>query len=72
MNGKFDRALGDRKEKVESLTKLREERAKSRSEERRATSAVRLLHKEAHVKRVVSRGGSHAEVTKSQAEVKLK
>lgn len=43
MNGKFERALGDRKERVESLTKLREERAKSRSEERRATSAIRLL-----------------------------
>lgn len=58
MNGKFERALGDRKERIESLTKLREERAKSRSEERRATSAIRLLQKDAHLKRVVSRGGS--------------
>jgi hypothetical protein len=43
MNGKYERALEDRRERVESLTKQREERAKSRSEERRATSAVRLL-----------------------------
>lgn len=40
--------------------------------ERRAASTIRLHQKEAHLKRVVSRGGSHAETRKSQVELRLK
>jgi len=47
-----------KKSKVEEITRKREEAVKSRHEEIRVKSAVRMVEKERHLQRVKSRSGS--------------
>lgn len=60
-----------KKEKVEKLNEIRDERAKSRSVERRLRSAVRLQQKDENIKRVRSRFGADEENRKSSIQLRI-
>jgi hypothetical protein len=61
-----------KRQKVDDLTRKREEAVKSREESIRIKSAVRLAEKERHLHRVKSRSGSQVETRRSQVETIIK
>jgi hypothetical protein len=71
MNGKFEQSIEAKREKVDSLTRKRQELSKSRQEQRRLESAIRSHSREKHIKRVVSRSGSQHETRRSTVLTKI-